>query len=206
MAKMVHNIVMATNSTLFIEPEYTAKGKRYHFKDPTYKKFYSVVRYDRLKFRQYLNYKLYGYKCIRRLTQEDILKLCYLKDEYGQCLYYGDEKSIFRYSALHYIDNSPPELDNEQISLFPSLKANKKAGIHEILYNKCDISPKNNKDIIEIHNIVFHPDEKQAEIKNSWQLPLKKRVRLHIRLLWLLKDYNIAESMDWLNEVDVRKL
>ena len=61
-------------------------------------------------------------------------------------------------------------------------------------------------DIIEIHNIVFHPDEKQAEIKNSWQLPLRKRLKLHIRLLWLLNDYNIAESMDWMNEVDVSKL
>lgn len=203
MLKHGHNKSMVKQSKLS-ESFANVKDPRYHFKNPTYEKFYSVIRYDREKFRRYLNYKLNGYKCIKRLTQDEILKLCYLKDEYGNYLYYGDEKSIFRVRLLHY-KKKGKDLENGQLSLW-DIDFKEKQGIHEILYNKCDISPKNKHDIIEIHNIVFHPDEKQAEIKNSWQLPIRKRLKLHIRLLWLLKDYNIAESMDWLNEIDVNKL
>ena len=203
MTRILHNVGMVTQSKLS-ESFANVKDPRYHFKNRTYEKFYSVKRYDREKFRRYLNYKLDGYKCIKRLTQCEIVKLCYLKDEYGNNLYYGDEKSIFRYRSLHY-EKKEDDLENGQLSLW-DIDLKKKQGIHEILYKKCDISPKNKHDIIEIHNIVLHPDEKQAEIKNSWQLPVKKRVRLHIRLIWLLNDYNLKESMDWMNEVDIKRL
>lgn len=201
MLKHSHNKNMAKKSKMF--SEYSIKDKRDHYKNPTYEKFYSVIRYDRQKFRQYLNYKLDGYKCIRKLTQEEIVKLCYLKDEYGRYLYYGDDGSIFRYKALHY--KSPKSKlqakdDSQQLSLIP-MKDYIKVGIHEKLYNELDINPKRQQKTIEIHGIVCHISDKQAEIKNSWKLPIRQRVRLHIRLLWLLQDYSIKEAMDWLQEV-----
>ena len=206
MLKASHNKNMAKKSKMF--SEYSIKDKRDHYKKPTYKKFYSVIRYDRLKFRQYLNYQLKGYKCVRRLSQEEILKRCYLKDEYGRYLYYGDEGSIFRCKALHY---QPPEKskleaedDSQQLSLIP-MKDYVKVGIHEKLYNELNVQPKRKQKTIEIHGIVCHISDKQAEIKNSWKLPIRQRVKLHIRLLWLLKYYSVAEAMDWLQEADISK-
>lgn len=186
---------MTAQLSLFGNYLKSTKKKRVHFKTPTYKKFYSVKRYDRHKFRHYLNFKLKGYKCIRPLNQNDILKLCYLKDEYGNQLYDGDEKHIFRYSALHYA----PDDDKQKTRC-----KYRNYGIHELIYNK--IRPDSDNDIIETNNVVCYPDERQAEIKNTWQLPLTKRIKIHIRLLWLLDDYNLKQSMEWMNEVDIKRL
>lgn len=201
MLKASHNKNMTKKSKMF--SEYSIKDKRDHYKKPTYKKFYSVIRYDRQKFRQYLNYQLDGYKCIRKLSQDDIVKLCYVKDEYGY-KYYGDEGSVFRYKALHYQLPKKSKLeaedDSQQLSLIP-MKDYVKVGIHEKLYNELNVQPKRRQKTIEIHGIVCHISDKQAEIKNSWKLPIRQRVRLHIKLLWLLQDYSIKEAMEWLQEV-----
>jgi hypothetical protein len=79
--------------------------------------------------------------------------------------------------------------------------------VHKKLFDK--VNPEtmwNSKGTHERDGLVSHLDTRETEIRGVWQLPIRKRLKLHIRLLWLLKDYNIAESMDWLNEVDIRKL
>ena len=75
---------------------------RKRYKIPTYKKFYSVIRYDRLKFRHFLNYRLKRYKCNLKLNQWEILKLCYIREN-GVIKMDSDEKSIFRYAVLQKI-------------------------------------------------------------------------------------------------------
>lgn len=178
MSKINHNKSMVTQLVLF-QSFGNSKQKRVHFKTPTYRKFYSVKRYDRDKFRRLLNYQLKEYKCVKPMSQEEILKLCYLRDDEG-IIHDCDEKSIFRIRNLH--------------------------NLHTILFEKINKNIWNDKGTIERDGLVSFLEERQTEIKGTWQLPVKKRVRLHIRLLWLLKDYNIAESMDWLNEVDIKRL
>lgn len=170
---------MATQLVLFNDIG-KIKHSRCHYKTPTYQKIYSVIRYDENKFRQYLNYKLNGYKCIRYLRQIDILKLCYLRDKFG-VIYDSDEKHIYRIRNLN----------NLHYKLFDKINKN---------------TVWNANGTIERYGLVSFLEYRQTEIKGTWQLPIKKRLKLHIRLLWLLQDYNIIESMDWLNEVDIKKL
>lgn len=179
MTKIVDNRGIMVAQLVLFDGFGKIKHSRCHFKTPTYRKFYSVKRYNRDKFRRYLNYQLKEYKCVKYMTQEEILKLCYLKDAHG-IIYDSDEKSIFRIRNLH--------------------------NLHTILFEKINKSIWNDKGTIDRDGLVSYLEERQTEIKGTWQLPVKKRVRLHIRLLWLLKDYNISESMDWLNEVDVSNL
>ena len=179
MLKARHNSNMVTQLVLF-DNLGKIKHSRCHYKIPTYYKVYSVIRYDDKKFRQYLNYKLNGYKCVRYLRQIDILKLCYLRDQFG-VIHDCDEKHIYRIKNL--------------------------CDIHKKLFDK--VNPEtmwNSKGSVERDGLVSHLDTREAEIKGTWQLPIKKRLKLHIRLLWLLKDYSVTESMDWINEVDIKKL
>lgn len=173
-----HNSNMVTQLVLF-DNLGKIKHSRCHYKIPTYYKVYSVIRYDDKKFRQYLNYKLNGYKCVRYLRQIDILKLCYLRDQFG-VIHDCDEKHIYRIKNL--------------------------CDIHKKLFDKLNPDVWNSKGSVERDGLVSHLDTREAEIKGTWQLPIKKRLKLHIRLLWLLKDYSVTESMDWMNEVDIRKL
>ena len=170
---------MATQLVLF--DEFTnLKTSRCHYKTPTYQKIYSVIRYDENKFRRYLNYKLNGYKCVRYLRQIDILRLCYLRDKFG-AIHDSDERHIYRIKNL--------------------------SQIHKKLFDKvnpCEIW--NSRGTSEINGLVSHFDVRETEIKNTWQLPIKKRLKLHIWLLQLLKYYNVPEAMNWMNEVDFNKL
>ena len=180
MYKMHHNRSMATQLILIGFQDFgNPRQKRVHFKSPTYRKFYSVKRYNRDKFRRYLNYQLKEYKCVKQMTQDEILKLCYLRDEQG-IIHDCDEKSIFRIRNLH--------------------------NLHTILFEKINQNIWNAKGTIDRDGLVSFLEERQTEIKGTWQLPVKKRVRLHIRLLWLLNDYNLKESMDWMQEVDIKRL
>ena len=137
------------------------KHKRVRYAEPTYRKFYSVIQYDRKKFRRILNMKLNGYKCLKDLTQDDILKLCYIKDEGGRLIYDSDEKHIYRYATLQRLYN--------------------------ILYNYTAISPFEKAEYVKIHRLNCWVTEQQAEIDGTCYLPLGERVRIYIRLLRLLK-------------------
>ena len=48
----------------------------------------------------------------------------------------------------------------------------------------------------EQDGLAIYPEEQQAEILNTWQLPIKKRVIIHLRLLRLLrKGLSIKEAL-----------
>lgn len=136
--------------------------KRIRYKIPTYKKFYSVIRYDREKFRKLLNLQLKGYLCTKPLTQSEILEQCYIRDPVSNAVIYdSDEHHIFRYGTLQ--------------------------NIYEKIYNYLDVNIFDYSTFKPIKNLNVYHDEKQAEISNTWDLPLFKRVKIHIKLLKYLK-------------------
>ena len=174
------------------------ESKRVHYEVPTYEKFYSIYRYDDAKFRELLNKWLLTeegknrtYKSLRK-KQKEILEECYLRDEFGR-MKYGDEKHIFRYSALNY----EPKYNAKDYRT--------KAGLYQRIYEELQyrrlISLLTVQERVghtyapayvetkcyEFDNLMIHPDEKQAEIKGTWQLPLGQRVKIHLRLLRFLK-------------------
>lgn len=75
---------------------------------PSYLKFYPIWQYDRLKFRKLLNVWLDSPEGKSRTQksleekQAEILEKCYKKDKLGR-LRDSDEKHIFRYRTLHKI-------------------------------------------------------------------------------------------------------
>ena len=105
--------------------------------------------------------KLKGYKCLKDLSQDDILKLCYIKDEDGGFIYDSDEKHIYRYATLQRL--------------------------YLILYNYTAINPFEKAEYVKIHRLNCWVTERQAEIDGTCYLPLGERVRIHIRLLRLLR-------------------
>lgn len=174
------------------------ESKRVHYEVPTYEKFYSIYRYDDAKFRELLNKWLLTeegenrtYKSLRE-KQEEILEECYIRDEFGRKKD-GDEKHIFRYSALNY----EPKYNAKDYRA--------KAGLYQRIYEELQyrklISLLTVQErtghtyapayvetkCYEFDNLMIHPDEKQAEIKGTWQLPLGQRVKIHLRLLRFLK-------------------
>ena len=175
------------------------EAKRVHYEIPTYEKFYTLYRYDADKFRVLLNKwldtpegKKRTLSSLRR-KQQKILEECYLRDEYGKVLD-KDESHIFRYSSLNY----EPK--------FNAKDKRAKAGLHQAIFeelqNRGFISLLTVQERVghtyapsyielecyEWDGLMIHPDEKQAEIKETWQLPLEKRVKKHLRLLRFLRN------------------
>lgn len=172
--------------------------KRIHNKIPTYEKLYPIYRYNDAKFRDLLNKWLSTkegenrtYKSLRK-KQEEILEECYLRDEFGRKKY-GDETHIFRYSALNY----EPKYNAKDCKV--------KAGLYQRIYEELQyrkhISLLTVQERVghtyapayveikcyEYDGLMIHPDEKQAEIKGTWQLPLEQRIKKHLRLMRFLK-------------------
>ena len=86
-----------------------APKKRIRYAVPTYIKFYSLYQYNRDKFRklmkEWLNTeegKNRTYATLRK-KQNEILELCYARDEYGNKLKDSDEQHIYRIRTLHKI-------------------------------------------------------------------------------------------------------
>ena len=93
------------------------------------------------------------------VAQKKILEQCYIRDENGKKKRDTDEKHIFRYMALEKI------LEELFIKLGPRASD-----------NVCSC-------FFDAKEIMIYPDEQQAEIKDSWNLPVSERVKIHIRLL-----------------------
>ena len=168
--------------------EREVKTKRVRYIVPTYLKFYTIYQYDRQKFRKILNEWLESDEGKKRTVetlkakQEQILKECFIRDDNGKPLKDSDENHIFRYSTLQYIKKNEKDLN-------PS-------GIYEQIYNYCGVSPFETKEIIHLKGLTIYPGEQQAEIKNTWQLNIKDRVTLHIKLLRLLREgFSIDEAV-----------
>lgn len=148
-------------NTLFPVEEFYKK-RRVRYDTPTYKKFYSVYQYDRGKFRYYLNMKLKGYKCIKDLSQEELLPLCYIK-EGGMIKRDSDEVHIFRIQTLHKLyEKIFFFIENTNLML---------------RYQEGDI----------IDGFRMWKKEQEAELPNTEMLSIKERVLLHIKAIRKLK-------------------
>lgn len=91
-------------------------------------------------------------------------------EETQEFFYDSDEKHIYRYAVLQRI--------------------------HSIIYDYCGINPFEHFEIKEIDGLICHKKDMQAEIKNTWRLPLGERLKLHIKLLrYLKRGYTISESL-----------
>lgn len=151
--------------------------KRIRYAVPNYLNFYTLYQYDRTKFRELLREWLKTPDGINRTVetlqakQDEILELCFIRDENGNKLRDSDERHIYRYYTLFKI----------QQEIFKH--------IHWEFMNKGSIF------IIDELNLDY--DDQTAEIKGTeWGMSIKDRVIRHIRLLRLLrKGLSIKESI-----------
>lgn len=85
--------------------------------------------------------------------------------------YLGDEKHIFRYAVLQRL--------------------------YSILYGFCNVNIFEQFDSKEYQGLIIWGEDKQAEIANTWQLPLGDRVKIHLKLLRLLRNgFSVSESLE----------
>lgn len=151
---------MAIQLTLFdIERLMLFKSKvkkRVRYKVPTYLKFYSVFQYDRIKFRLLMNDWLLSDEGKNRTIetlkckQNEILEMCFVRDEKGIKIRDSDEAHIFRIKTLHKI--------------------------YEAVYLKAKQTKKTD-------DLIIDDEEKQAELKDTWQMSIKERIKVHIKYL-----------------------
>lgn len=158
----------------FLEKEYKKLKvpKRIHYDIPTYLKFYTIYQYDRNKFKEMMKQWIKTeegqnrtYETLKA-KQDEVLEQCYILDETGKRKRDCDEKHIFRYGALQNI--------RSQI-------------YQEIMFKRIEGYR------LKEGFIVMDYDGEQAEINNTWQLPLKDRIRLHLKLLRRLRENYTVE-------------
>ena len=167
---------MAAQLSLNLEYTQPERKLRVRYEVPTYIKFYSLYQYDREKFRQLINEWLETKEGKNRTLQtletkqNEILEKCFIRDKFGNKLLDSDEKHIYRYQTL--------------------------GRITEQIYNYVKIYYMQNG-IQQIDGLSVFPEDAQAELTSTlWGTPIKKRIKLHIRLLRLLrKGFNIKEAL-----------
>lgn len=131
----------------------------------SYKKAYFTDAYDRAKYMEIfkklkdLAIKYKNPNIVNRVSPYQVLKHCYIR-EGGIIKSMGDEKHVFRHKTLQKLYSKIYE--------------------HMPLFLDQD-----NAQLVG--NIVCYPDQKQAEIQNTWKLPIKQRIKLHIELLRQLR-------------------
>jgi hypothetical protein len=173
--------------------EQIKNSKRCRYDVPTYLKFYSLYLYDRNLFRILLDEWLEKAKNRTYLQtykkQKEIVKQCYVRDENGEPLRDCDEKYILSVKRLHH----EPKFKEPE-----ALRNN--LGIHERLYQTLQING-----IIELltiqgeeqkpydvkyknYTFTIYTEERQAEIKGSWQLSIKERIMIHLKALRELRN------------------
>ncbi len=97
-------------------------------------------------------------------------KFWHINPDTNEIQYDGDEKHIFRYQDLQKI--------------------------YSLIYGYCDIDVFEQFETAEIDGLIVWGEDRQAEIPNTWNLPFKKRVTLHLKLLKLLrKGFTIKEAL-----------
>ena len=140
--------------------------KEDNYVPPDYMKFYTVYQYDRFKFKDKLRAavkkkKPKNEKEFKEL-QDRILLKCYIRDEKGKRKRDTDEKHIFRYKALE--------------------------NIYSELYDRLGQRAENIGSLFfGAKEIILYPEDEQAEIKNTWNLPVLERVKMHIELIKEIK-------------------
>ena len=89
----------------------------------------------------------------------------------GEIQYLGDQKHIFRIKVLQKI--------------------------HSIIYGYCNIDLFEQFEKKEVDGLIIYGEDKQAEIPNTWNLPLGARVKIHLKLLRLLRNgFSVSESLE----------
>ena len=89
----------------------------------------------------------------------------------GELEYNGDEKHIFRIRNLH--------------------------NLYSLIYGYCDINIFEQFERRELNGLTIWGEDKQAEITDTINLPLQKRILMHIQLLrYLRKGFSIEESLE----------
>ena len=161
---------------------------------PTYLKFYTIYQYDRNKFQKLLKVWLQTDEGKERTLetlkakQNEILELCYLKDEQGNKLRDSDEKHIFRYKTLVKIC----ELLYYQVNpdIFCTYYEQDGLRVYKDIYTKEDY---------EYQGKIYKGQQFEnvgASVLNTEELPIKYRVIIHIRLLRLLrKGLTVKEAL-----------
>ncbi len=99
-------------------------------------------------------------------------------EETKQFQYYGDEKHILRIKTLH--------------------------NLYSLIYGYCNVPLFENFEKKELYGLIVWGEDKQAEIANTWDLPLKERVLLHLKLLRLLRlnKYSVTQCLERINNYD----
>lgn len=176
------------------EPVVVEENTRIRYEVPTYIKFYTIYQYDREKFTKLLKIWLETDEGKNRTLetlkakQDEILELCYKRDENGNKLRDSDENHIFRYPTL--------------------------AKIYKLIYNQIGANPFNTfyeQDGLIVSRDVYTKEDYtyqgktykgqkfvnvSASIKGTDNLPIKIRVIIHIRLLRSLrKGLSIKEAL-----------
>lgn len=155
-------------------------SKRVRYEMPTFIKFYSLYQYDRVKFSKLLKIWLETNDGKNRTLetlqakQNEILELCYKRDVNGKPLKDSDEKHIYRVSVLNYLKKD--KYDKRPFGIYTQLYA---------YVNKNAIEK---RERYEQDGLAVYPQEEEAEILNTWNLPLGDRVKIHLKLLRLLRN------------------
>lgn len=156
---------------------------RKHFIFPTYKKFYSVYqfnweeyakRFSKIRKRAYSLY--YGaspkkaFKYWHDHNPHKIAKDYYILNEIGEPKHLGDERHIYRMLVLQEI--------------------------HSRIYDFCEKEALQTYGVSKQYGLICHIEDNQAELENTWQLPIKQRLKLHIQVLRnLQKGKTLEESV-----------
>lgn len=155
----------------------TQKEKRFHNDIALYKKVYSVFQYDQQRYMSIwrnireLAIAIKRSDLVFKISPYQVLNACYIKEN-GFKKHLGDSPHIYRMKTLH-----------------------SDKGIFHKIYNSLRICPSEDK--VEIDGLILYADGSQAEIKDTWQLPIRTRVSLHIQLLKnLRKGLSIKEAVE----------
>ena len=94
-------------------------------------------------------------------TYKKKYRLSWQDEETKEWFYDSDEKHIFRIRDLQKI--------------------------HSLIYGYCGINLFEQAESVEKFGLVCWVEDKQAEIKDTWRLSIKDRVKIHLKLLRLLR-------------------
>lgn len=131
----------------------------------SYKKAYFTDAYNRARYMEIfaklrdLAIKYKKPSIVNNISPYQVMKHCYIR-EGGIIKSMGDEKHIFRHKTLQ-------KLHSKIYEFMPLFLDQENAHL--------------------VGNIICYPDEKQAEIEGTWNLPIKQRIKLHIELLRQLR-------------------
>ncbi|MCM1003598.1 MAG: hypothetical protein NC408_04580 [Candidatus Gastranaerophilales bacterium] len=158
------------------------EGQRIHYDIPTYKKVYSVYQFDwnryvrffrTLRFRAYKTLDNKGLESAQRywdkINPYEIINRCIILDGLGKPKHLGDEHHIYRIDSLRQI--------------------------HHKIYDYCEKEALQQFGVSKQHGLICHIEDQQAELANTWHLPIKQRLKLHIQVLRnLQKGLSLEES------------